>query len=719
MPEIDSYPLFSGAQIAPLRALITAGDLPADGFFATSLAQLQARVDPELKAKLDVPGHGEAGSYAHNRHRDNAHTIEAAGRLYQMTGNRDYARLATEILGLYAERYPAMPYQQQKNTNPPGRLFHQILNEHMWLLYAVLGYSHVRETLPETQRQAIENNIFHPMIEMFTVTYRHDFDRIHNHGLWAVAAVGICALVLGEDKVLDQAIFGLEGDSISGGYLAQIKRLFAPSGYYIEGPYYHRFAIRPLCLFAEALHLHRPELDIYGFHDQAIGKTIRALLMTSYPNGRFPALNDASLSMDIKDEGVVIAVAVHHARYGHCDALVGTARQQGQVWLYPCAFKLAQAVDAAPSEQEQRPYWPSVELNEGMQGDRGAQGFLRQRQHGDITQAVMNYGQHGMGHGHFDTLGLTLFSHDQEVLREYGFGRWVNVETKFGGRYLDENKSWARQTVAHNTVVLDQGCQNAFDVALADSHHGERHFFSGTGPVQAMSAFANQHYAGVGMQRTVLLIELDALSSPLLIDLFRLSSEQTHQYDYPVHYQGQITHSNIDFQPTERRVLGTDNGYQHLFDLARGPTPQCLSLTWLQDNCFHTWLAAAEGAELILAQTGANDPSFNLRRQDCLLLRQHGRDQLFASLFETHGQFDEASEHCEGARGAMQHIDILGHNDQGSVVAIRGEAAGAPFHMTLMISNRADVCPTTEHRLFFNNTEYHWQGYFAVVTNKE
>ena len=37
---------------------------------------------------------------------------------------------------------------------------------------------------------------------------------------------------------------------------------------------------------------------------------------------------------------------------------------------------------------------------------------------GDITQVCMNYGQHGMDHGHFDTLGLTLFSQGDEVLRE-------------------------------------------------------------------------------------------------------------------------------------------------------------------------------------------------------------------------------------------------------------------------------------------------------------
>ena len=82
----------------------------------------------------------------------------------------------------------------------------------------------------------------------------------------------------------------------------------------------------------------------------------------------------------------------------------------------------------------------------------------------DICQLSMNYGQHGMGHGHFDTLGIAFYNRGQEVLREYGFARWVNIEPKFGGRYLDENKSYARQTINHNSVTVDEGCQNQFDV---------------------------------------------------------------------------------------------------------------------------------------------------------------------------------------------------------------------------------------------------------------
>ncbi len=703
----SQFPLCSARQLAGIGKR---GQ--SDGLFAHSIQLLRKRVDPQLAQADAIPGQGEAGSRQHNQHKQNSRSIEGAGLLYQLSGNRAYADFGARLLLCYAEQYLQMDFHPQKNTNPPGRLFHQILNEHMWLLFAALGYSYIKETLTDAQQDTIENGLFQPMLQLFTRTCRHDFDRIHNHGLWAVAAVGITGLALAQPRYVDLAVDGQAGDRRSGGFLAQISQLFSASGYYIEGPYYHRFAIQPLCLFAEALHLHRPELDIYRYNDRVIEKSITALLATAYPDGRFPAFNDASRTMNIRDEAVLTAVAISYCHYGHCDRLLATAQRQGQVWLHPCALTLA---ERAGNLQRRTPVmWPSVELTEGPHGDRGAQGYLRlQDGSGDVTQVSMNYGQHGLDHGHFDTLGITLFSRGQEVLRDYGFVRWLNVESKFGGRYLPENRSWARQTVAHNCVVVDQRCQNDADAARADQVHGQPHFFVAGGKVQAMSAFANRHFNGVTMQRTVLLLSLPALDFPLLVDLYRLSGRHLHQYDYLLHYSGQITHTNAacDYCGDRRDLLGPDNGYQHLFQVAKGRAPDCLRLTWLQRRSFHTWVSAAAEAELIFAQTGANDPQFNLRREDCLLLRKRGREVLFASAFETHGDFDEASEYCQDCSGRLQTIEVLNHTAQGSVVRLSGK----DIDIGIMVSNLAEVTPATPCSVEAGGETYRWQGFFAVT----
>ena len=108
------------------------------------------------------------------------------------------------------------------------------------------------------------------MLKMFVETYAENFDIIHNHGLWSVASVGICAYAINDQATVDKAIYGLKGDSVSGGFIAQLTQLFSPDGYYMEGPYYHRFSLRPIFLFAETIERRQPEIGIYQLKDQVI-----------------------------------------------------------------------------------------------------------------------------------------------------------------------------------------------------------------------------------------------------------------------------------------------------------------------------------------------------------------------------------------------------------------------------------------------------------------
>ncbi|HHF3214447.1 TPA: heparinase II/III family protein [Vibrio alginolyticus] len=675
-----------------------------------------------MRLPLDVPGHGEAGGYEHNRHKQNYTYMNLAGRLFLITQEEKYAQFVKDLLAIYAEKYLTFDFHVQKNTNPTGRLFHQILNEHCWLMFTSLAYSCVASVMTEEERTAVVERIFEPMLDMFTVKYAHDFDRIHNHGIWAVAAVGICGLAIGKPEYLEMSVYGQDRDD-TGGFLAQISQLFAPSGYYMEGPYYHRYAIRPTCVFAEVVHRHMPEVDIYNYKDKVIGNTVQAMLATAYPNGEFPALNDASRTMSITDMGVQVAVSVYSKHYGLDDNILGMAKIQNAVWMHPCGLELSQAYDKAIADREiGMPFWPSVELNEGPTGNNGAQGFIRmQDKTGDVSQLVMNYGQHGMGHGNFDTLGITFFNRGQEVLREYGFCRWVNVEPKFGGRYLDENKSYARQTIAHNAVTIDEQCQNGFDVDRADSVHGLPHFFKVEGTeINGMSAFVNDHYPNTDMQRSVFMLNLDELEAPLLLDLYRIEGEGEHQYDYSHQYDGQIVRTNFDYQSFgELSTLGDDFGYQHLWKVASGKVQDTALVSWLQNNTYYTWLGTSSSAkqngdnEVIFTRTGANDPSFNLRSEPAFILRSKGESTLFASVLETHGYFNEEFEQSVNARGQVKDIRVVGYNAVGSIVEITTEKS----LVTVMISNVLGADDQTPHQVELNGKTYSWNGFYSLEVN--
>ena len=161
---------------------------------------------------------------------------------------------------------------------------------------------------------------------------------------------------------------------------------------------------------------------------------------------------------------------------------------------------------------------------------------------------LMKYGVHGQGHGHFDKLHFVFFDGGNEVIPDYGFSRWINIEPEFGGRYLPENDSYAKQTIAHNTVVVDSASQSNGVYKVDEARHGERHFFDASSPnVQVMSARADGFYDGVGMERTMFLVRDARLPYPVVIDLYRLRSSAEHTYDLPLHFRGQLIETNVKY----------------------------------------------------------------------------------------------------------------------------------------------------------------------------
>ncbi|WP_435234320.1 heparinase II/III domain-containing protein [Psychromonas sp. PT13] len=697
--------------------------LGTDTLLGNALARDIAQTDAYMAdVGIEVPGHGEGGGYEHNRHKQNYIHMDLAGRLFLITEDSKYRDYIVDMLIAYATIYPTIESNVSLDSNPPGKLFHQTLNENMWMLYASCAYSCIYHTLSDAQKQQIEDDLLKQMIEMFVVTYGHDFDIIHNHGLWAVAAVGICGYAINDQASVDKALYGLKMDKVSGGFLAQLDQLFSPDGYYMEGPYYHRFSLRPIYLFAEAIERRQPEIGIYEFNNSVIKTTSYSVFKTAFPDGTLPALNDSSKTISINDEGVIMATSVCYHRYEQTDTLLGMANHQQNVWVHIAGKTLSDAVDAA---DEIKPFnWGSLFVTDGPKGEKGGVSILRHRDsQDDDTMALIWFGQHGsdhqyhsaLDHGHYDGLHLSVFNRGQEVLHDYGFGRWVNVEPKFGGRYIPENKSYCKQTVSHNTVTVDQKTQNKFNTALAETKFGQNHFFKADDDtLQGMSGRISDYYDGVDMQRSVLLAEIEEFEKPLVIDIYRIKADAEHQYDLPVHHSGQIMRTDFDYQVESKlKPLGADNGYQHLWRVGSGKVDNGSLVSWLHGNSYYSMVSSAtQDSEVIFARLGATDPDFNLRSEPAFILRQTGQDHVFASVLETHGYFNESIEASVGARGLVESVTVVGDNEVGAVISIETTTGNTYLYG---ISNQAEAAQAGAHSVTFAGESYTWTGAFAAL----
>ncbi|KAA3656465.1 MAG: chondroitin lyase [Calditrichaeota bacterium] len=511
-----------------------------------SFENLKTQTEKALRQGIEVPPPGEAGGYEHEKHKQNYRDMQAAGVLYTITGNEKYAQFVKDMLFAYAEMYPKLGPHPLSHKQRPGKLFHQTLNETVWLVYTSIAYDCISDWLSADDRKHIETNVFDHIIELFTVEHSDVFNRIHNHGTWMVASVGMYGYVIGDKNLVEMALYGTKKDG-KGGFLKQLDLLFSPDGYYLEGPYYIRYALRPFFLYAEAVERNEPQRKIFEYRDGILGKVHYSTMQTVFSNGTFPPINDASRSMDVRSIGPVVSNDIAYQRYGANKNLLAIAAIQDQVILNKAGLMVAK--DMATADVIPELAWKSVEFTDGHDGKQGGLGILRSGTGEKQTMALMKYGTHGLGHGHFDKLHFSLFDQGSQVVFDYGFSRWINMEPKFGGRYLPENDSYAKQTIAHNTVTVDQKSQNFGNRKEADKVAAERHFFHAGGDVQVMSARSTKHYPGVQMQRTLFLVDQEKLTQPIVVDLFRVESTDEHSYDYPIHFHGQLITTILNIRP--------------------------------------------------------------------------------------------------------------------------------------------------------------------------
>ncbi len=685
-----------------------------------SYRAIQKTASDALAKPIDVPVPTDpAGGYSHEQHKRNYTAMQAAGQCFSIGKDVKYARFVRDMLMQYSQLVPTLKNHPHARGSSPGRLFHQALNDCNWIVYSIQAYDAIYETLTPAERTTIENGVFRPLCRFLTSDLKPWFNLIHNHGVWAVSAVGMTGYVLNDQDLVQQALLGTNKDGKSG-FLAQINTLFSPDGYYTEGPYYARYALLPLFLFAQAIENNQPERRIFAYRDQLLKKAFYTTLQQTSADGRFFPMNDALKEKDWTSSELASAVSITFQRYGADPSLVSLANEQGTVLLNSGGVLVAKlaAAQTAKNQPFQR---KSMVLTDGPDGKSGGLAILRSQPVGSDaanaqTSVVFKYTAHGLSHGHFDKLNLMLYTDGAEILTDYGAVRFLNVASKDGGRYLPENDGYGMQTIAHNTVVIDEQSHFGGKEKTAEHESGEAYFSDLTNPaLQIVSAKANTAYAGVKLHRTIALVPDSSGQQPLVVDIFRVVSDELHQVDLPFYYAGQLMATNFKYEPfrTSRSPLGQKNGYQYLWTEGQAsPSAGTASLTWLNANRFYSISTATDSSsQVVLARLGANDPNFNLRPETAMILRQKWRTGVFASVIETHGAYDARAETTSGADPQVSRITVLANTPEATVVSIE---LRNKTRYRLAIAN-ADTSSNLPHHLTVQGKSVDWRGYYQFT----
>ncbi len=519
-----------------------------------------------------------------------AHELAIA---YVLTDEKPFAEAAAKILTAYIPLYKNYPVTRTK-----GKAMSSTLDETRWAVDYASAYDLVYSAgvLSEEQKQGIERDVLKPCGEVL---------RICNHRYrsnWrarALAGAGLVGFCINDRDLIEESIHGYRDESgrvVRDGLLHHISMAVLADGIFYERSYgYQSFTADSYCILMEAArhsgvdlwHVAVPAHPLGAGADveRAFGptgaKTIKpmfdALFYRTFSDGTVPVVANAGNDdfvgwryyeacwREYKDPKFAFAARIPGGtkRPWADPKLAEKTRLRSPtelVWMVPDLpeghFSLADDAKIGNT---------GVHKNACSLMPSGGYAMLRQSADPDAVGVGMTFGRWGSGHSHADKLSIVVSNGQDKLIREVkGFG--------YGDR---EYLTWDRQTIAHNTVTVDETSQapqgdgdNEWAIpAPGEIVRGRPMLFH---PGERMKVFRAEMVdgnPGVRLERTLVLVD------SVLVDFFRCLSDERHTYDYALHIEGEFP----DPTEAEAGTFSDAYGYKHITELRRSEAPEVVS----------------------------------------------------------------------------------------------------------------------------------------------
>lgn len=517
--------------------------------------------------------------YRHGRYWSQVRDL---GLGYALTGKQAYAEHAREILLGYAATYKNLPLHNSSGRagNSGARIYAQTLDESCAIVEVCWGYDLVYNAPCFTP--ADHATIADDFLREVATTIRRNRAGIGNWQSWhnaGIAAIGFC--------LQDPDLASLALKDPRNGFEFQLRASILPDGFWYEGTAaYHYYALDALKWTAEFAHF----AGIDYWQDARFQSLFDAPLQYTFPDLSFPAVNDSD----------VFSLRGRHALYE-----LAYARTDRPEYLTVAQYGNRHSLEALLWGPDELPAAPTTALASRDFAGLGAV-VLRQGEGPNQLYVHLDYGPHGGGHGHPDKLALILF----------GLGKQLAPDPARLAYGAPLHGSWYRQTFAHNTVCVDQRGQ-AFTT-------GKLEYTQFSPDLAVAQASTDQAYPGALLRRRV------ALFGGMVLDVFEVTSEEEHTYDYLYHNFGALEPGLETVPRTE--PLGDKWGYEHLKDIRQTQTDDDWSVTFAQEQANVRLLLLGEPETELFFGTGmANNPPVPC---PMAVVRRHAKATQFVALME-------------------------------------------------------------------------------------
>jgi hypothetical protein len=530
--------------------------------------KLKSRADSALS--ISVP-------YSYGYEENSAERYGAAGvRLataYVMTGDTRYAEKAKAILiGL------------ARGFNPSSSTVSY--NYYLGFSRNIPMYAHIYDLLynylTSSERQLVANNLLRPAANALK---QYVYDPKSNIRSWHSLAVGCIGFVLEDSTLTKHAV------ESTGGFKYQVANCIEADGLWWEATMqYHFFALSPLALLAEAAAHSGSSENLYTY---------------TSPNGRslkmmFDApiqLADAALFLpgnnDSKGDRTLLDQEVYElANKRYSDPQYDWVISKAPSPLYGYVLLEGYTIFGQPCALVTPPS-PDRMIHAGVGWATLREDTTPRFWGSQSIMVMLDYGPHGGSHGHADKLNLDITA----------FGKRLAVDRSNYSYSESMHLTWDRQTLAHNTVVVDKksqpGAESMFDSAGVT---GRLEFSDENAGIKVVQASADSAY-GIGYRRLV------ALPTGYVIDIFRLTSSTIRTYDWVMRAEdsdGVLQSSLSGF--TAASLGASSDGYQHVTNVQKATTSGTWNVTWQNGASLRVTIIDRPGTEVFKAVSpgGAN-----------------------------------------------------------------------------------------------------------------
>ncbi len=567
---------------------------------------------------------------------------------YQFRGDRRFAKEAAQILVGYADLAPSLSHGGYAGLLTSSTLQEaDVITDLCWA-YDLIVPSGV---LTNQERRRIENDLFR----------RSGWEGGHlchhlNSDNWRTRAIGVLAatgFATGDRKLMEEAINGVydpDRRAYLYGFAQQIAHSMNSDGVLWESQIgYTYFTLRTLCWVAEiarnsGVDLWQTKLPglqakparawKWYFGDagpRSLRDAIDALFYRAFPNMSVSAMGDSNtheISAPVRMFGAAYR-RTHDPKYAW---LVTRQRKKqnednknpkvsgGGIW------HLIYAVRDLPAGHFS--FEDDADIGVSGRHRHGCSllpigGYAVMRGNGDDVQATaldFRYGPYGTGHSHADKLSLTLYGLNKILAPDAGSWGYGN------GMQL----TWAKQTIAHNTVTVDEISQ--YPQADADTiwaspapwypSVGELVFFHAGDEFKAVRATDDTSYLETVLDRTLILL------NPFVIDVYHVICPEETQIDWAWHAYGKAD-SKTALQEQDGPI-NEKKGYVHFKDVRSSEFKEPWDVTWRFGDRSLRMLQLGETGTVHLL---ASEPTLDEPRT-AALARRKARKTVFITVFE-------------------------------------------------------------------------------------